>query len=124
MPLSASTGDVSIGWDDVVGLAPELVVLTAVQQQICLNTCQDEITLANFGAQERVDRAALYYAAHIGTGMRLGLWGGPLTGVTTGQVNKQFKQRQASAWPLDQTKYGMEYERLCRLFLPRFALGY
>jgi len=123
MPLTRITGDVSITWDDVVGLAPELSSLTAVQQQVCLQTAADEITLANWGAQERVDRAALFYAAHIGTGIRIGMWGQPLTDVTVGEVKKGFKQRSDRAWPFDQTKYGMEYQRLVRLWLPRFSLG-
>lgn len=123
MPLEAATGDVTIAWPDVAGLDPALASLTPTQQQICLNTCQDEITLAVWGAQERVDRAALYLAAHIGTLMRLGMWGRPLTNVSVGQVTKGFKQRQDRAWMFDQTMYGIEYMRLVYLFLPRFSLG-
>jgi hypothetical protein len=123
MPLELITGDVTIGWDDVEGFAPELANLTPAQQQVCLNTVTDEVVLAVWGTQERVDRVALFYACHIGTMIRIGLWGQPLTEVSTGQVKKSFKQRVDWSWPLDQTKYGLEVQRLQRLWLPMFVLG-
>lgn len=123
MPLEEGTGDVTITWADVIAFATELTPLSTIEGQWVMNTVQDEVTLAVWGAQERVDRAALMLACHLGNLKRMGMWGGPLNAVDTGQVRKQFKQRQDKAWMFDQTKYGMEYQRLVTLWLPIVALG-
>lgn len=123
-----SPPDITIDWTDVAAIAPELatgvppVGITVGQQSIILAQVQDEMSLADWGTQERVDRAATWYAAHLGTGFRLGQFGPALTNVTTGQVTKGFKQRQDKAWPLDQTGYGRQFQAMALKYLPRFAL--
>lgn len=126
----------TIDADALVTFAPELDGKLDDDEldQIC-EWVGDEIDTATAG-QRQGDRMALNLAAHIATmhvrAQAGGAGGasttGPVQSVTIGPVSKTYSVAMtgvtstASERALGQTAYGLEYQRLVRLFAPRMAL--
>lgn len=115
----------TIGWSDVVALAPELADLSPAGQDLILAQVAEEVSTTKFGSQERADIAAGWLARHLGTlAKKGGGAGGQLQSVRVGEVSKTFAvQAAGSSWSeeLARTWYGQQYLRCVRLWCPRFA---
>jgi hypothetical protein len=117
------------------GIAPELASgVTAEQWAQIIGEVDDQVGLNAWGGnQDRCNRAGIYLAAHLGTlrkSAAAGIGGqatpgGPLTGVSVGQVSKQFATPGAvgaagfSQAALMATAYGIEFLRLRRMYCAR-----
>jgi hypothetical protein len=118
----------TISWDpDVISLAPELAGLTVSAQESILEQVAEEVGTKQFGTQNRTNIAAVWLARHLGALELSKSFGGQLVqSVRAGDVSKTFQAPQVaqtvSAQAFNRTGYGIEYLRLCRLWLPRFAV--
>lgn len=112
--------EITITWDDVVALAPELASISAAGQTQVLAQVALQVKPDSWGSVERGNTAAIWLARHLATvAKRRGT--GALTGVRVGEVSKSFATSSSKS-DLESTAYGAEYLRLVRLWMPRFAL--
>lgn len=106
---------ITITWDDVVALAPELSAISAAGQTQVLAQVALQVSVTKWGSLERANAAAVWLARHVASVSGKG-GAGALTGVTVGKISQQFAQ-PLSLLALNTTRYGMEYMRLARLWL-------
>lgn len=112
---------------DVLLFAAELSSVTDAQWAAIFADVELEVGPLTAGNQLRADRMGAQLAAHFATVRHMRTGGsaapGPLTSVTVGQVSKSFASPAPSQnMALESTKYGQEYDRLCRVFGRRFEV--
>lgn len=108
----------TITWEEVTALAPELASVSSAGQAQILAQVQMEVAESKWGSPERAKTAAIWLARHMAT-FRGGSTAG-LSSISVGGVSKSFAG--ASESDFAQTKYGKEYLRLLKLWMPRFLL--
>jgi hypothetical protein len=113
----------TITWDTVCALAAELTTLSAAAQTAVLDQVAAEVVVAKWPSQAKADLAASWLARHLGTLAKQGGGTAALQSVSVGGVSKTFATSVAmDASSLQQTRYGTEYLRLRRAWLPRSAV--
>lgn len=115
---------VDFTWADVVGgvpngIAAELAGLPLLSQTEVLEQVAEEVNVSRWGSLAKANTAGIWLARHLGSLRKGGT--GTITGVTVGQVSKQFASPMSQD-ALQSTRYGAEYLRLVKLRMPRFAL--
>lgn len=111
----------TFAWSDVTALAPELATVSVSGQNQVIAQVLVEINPTMWGSDQKALTAALWLARHMGSINGKG-GAGFLTGVHVGQVSKSFGQLQNWKSLLALTRYGQEYLRLVRLWMPRAYL--
>lgn len=111
----------TIIWNDVVDLAPELETLSTAAQTRILAQVNTELSESAWG--DRVDYGRIYLAAHLGTLQTRGASGGQVVSESVGSVSRTYSVNTLST-TYGATAYGTEFERLL-MMLPavRFAIG-
>lgn len=111
---------ITITWDDVTALAPELATVSAIGQAQILAQVALQVTPAKWGSLEWANAGACWLARHIAS-----LYGKGGTGVVTevhaGSVGKSFASPMSMV-ALQSTRYGMEFLQLAKARLQRFAV--
>lgn len=113
---------IAITWAEVIALAPELAAVSIDGQNQVIAQVLLEINPSAWGSDTRAKAAALWLARHMATINGKGGVAGPVTEVHAGAVGKSFGMLAQWKSLLATTRYGQEYLRLIRLWLPRFAL--
>lgn len=112
----------TITWDTVCALASELATLPAAAQTAVLDQVAVEVVVAKWPSQAKADLAAAWLARHLGTLAKQGGGTAALQSVSVGGVSKSFAVSSTDPGSLQQTRYGAEYLRLRRSWLPRSAV--
>lgn len=112
----------TITWADVTGgvdgIGSELASLSVDSQNEILTQVALQVKPSAWGSEDHARAGRLWLARHLGSLRKGGT--GVLLGVTVGQVSKTFANPM-SLGALQSTRYGNEYLRLMRIWLPRFA---
>jgi hypothetical protein len=112
---------ISIVWDDVCALAPEFANVAVSGQDQIIAQVLLEVNPAAWGSDAKATTAALWLARHLAS-----IYGkggtGHLSSVSVGSVSKSFAQLQDWKSLLATTRYGQNYLRCIRLWLPRMIL--
>lgn len=112
---------ITLVWNDVVALAPELSTVPSGQQTVILAQVVDEISEDKWGGSARAKIGGQYLAAHLASRIANGAGGsGHLQSVTVGSVSKTYGVGKGLA--LETTRYGTEYARLRAMWCPRMAV--
>lgn len=104
---------ITIDWADVTALAPELSAVSVAGQDEILAQVAVEVLVSRWGLT-MANTLATWLARHIGTINGSGVAGGPVTGVSVGQVRTSYAAPSTDTSSLQQTRYGKEYLRLAR----------
>lgn len=105
---------VTITWDDVVNIAPELVDVAEATQDAILDDVALQLNDDIWGA--RINIGAKYLAAHLASITNRGGAVGQVTEEKVGEVSRSYAVDSASGGGsgLDDTSYGQEFQRLLR----------
>lgn len=116
--------DITITWADVTALAPELASVGLATQSAVLAQVGLEVTTGKWGSLERANTAAAWLARHLGATFATGGGGsGELQSVSVGGVSKSYATSGGTDLSsLRSTKYGREYLRLVRKWMPRMLV--
>lgn len=102
----------SITWNEVLLVAPELAALTSDQRDQILADAYLLLNEAVCG--DRLDLCARYFAAHLATVNRRRGLGGAVSGQSVGQVSRQYATPQAAFLDLGSSSYGQVLQTLIR----------
>lgn len=116
----------TLTWETVTALAPELASISVDTQEVILAQVALEVSVGTWGSQAKADTAACWLARHMGALRQRGMGSPLVSSISVGGVSKTYStptEGGGGGAALSQTAYGAEYLRLVRLWLPRFAVA-
>lgn len=114
---------ITLTWDEVIAMAPELAVVDTIAQEEVLTRVLYEVEAAAWPDDTIRKTAAKLYARHLGTTAlpKSGMGNGLVRSISAGGVSKSFaiSEDSGNTNTLHATKYGLDYLVMCRAYLPQ-----